>query len=245
VALAGAGILNDRAVREVTAAQLRPCAHGRFTWRGAHTSSNPSQEQPTPAQECSLRFRGVTVTRRVGRWPLQQVAVQRIFLGCSLGCQPELGRDRQPGGQGQLLAVARTSHSLTSFGLTGVGLTSTGAGTSTSPAQLAGPAIDGDQAAHRGQQQDRSKQTDAGFRYKWPGDQVGDRDSYAPGDQQPASAMHLRSPADAVHHGGAVQDGHACERSLGQPHLGVGEPCCTVRLVDTTRRFNERHRDAQ
>jgi len=173
--------------------------------------------------------------------------VQRVFPGSSLGCQPELGRDRQPGGQGQLLAVARTSHSLTGVGLTGVGLTSTGAGTSPSPAQLAGLAIDEDQAAHRGQQQDRAEQTDAGFPDSWPGDQVGhgDSDSRAPGDQQPVSAMHLRSPADAVHHGEAVRDGHACEWSLGQPHLGVAEPCCTVRLVDTTPRFNERHRDAQ
>jgi len=143
--------------------------------------------------DCSARCRGVTVTRRVSRWPLQQIAVQRVLLGCSLGCQPELGRDRQPGGQGQLLAVARTSHSLTS-----VGLTSTGAGTSPSPAQLAGPAMDGDQAAHRGQQQDRSEQTGAGFPDRWPGDQVGagDSDSCARDDHEPVSAMHLRSPAD-------------------------------------------------
>ncbi len=93
------GVRNGRAVREVTVARLRPCTPmDASPGEVLPPRCNPGQEQPTPAQECSVRCRGVTVPRRVGRWPLQQVAVQRVFLGCSLGCQPELGRDRQPGG---------------------------------------------------------------------------------------------------------------------------------------------------
>ncbi len=173
--------------------------------------------------------------------------MQRVFPGSSLGCQPELGRDRQPGGQGQLLAVARTSHSLTGVGLTGVGLTSTGAGTSPSPAQLAGLAIDEDQAAHRGQQQDRAEQTDAGFPDRWPGDQVGhgDSDSCAPGDQQPASATHLRSPADQVRPGQDVQAGPPANGFAGNLHPGRDRTVANGSACLATSRSHEHHRDAE
>lgn len=159
--------------------------------------------------------------------------MQRVFPGSSLGCQPELGRDRQPGGQGQLLAVARTSHSLTCGGLTCVDLTRCGASIDPPPMLLAGLAMDEDQAEHRGEQQDRREQTDAALSDKRPGDQVGDSDSQrdAPDDQQPASATHLRSPPGQVRPGGDVQDGHAANGFAGALTLGVAETGWTVRPV--------------
>jgi len=144
------------------------------------------------------------------------------------------------------VAVARTSHSLTCGGLTCVDLTSCGASIDPPPMLLAGLAMDEDQAEHRGEQQDRREQTDAGLSDKRPGDQVGDSDSQrdAPDDQQPASATHLRSSPDQVRPGGDVQDGHAANGFAGNPYPGRGRNWLDGPAGYATSRLNEHHRNA-
>ena len=85
---------------------------------GAPTTPSRQWWQPSPTASAlfvgSVRRRGVLVVRGVGRWPRQQVPVQRFLAGRSLGGEPELGRDRATGRPSQLLAVARTCDCLAS-----------------------------------------------------------------------------------------------------------------------------------
>jgi len=111
---------------------------------------------------------------------------------------------------------------------------------------LAGLALDEDQAEHRGEQQDRPEQSRAGLSDKRPGEQVGDSDSqrYAPNDQQPVSATHLRSPPGQVRPGGDVQDGHAANGFAGNPYPGRGRTVLDGSAGYATFRLNEHHRNA-
>jgi len=102
------------------------------------------------------------VVRGVGRWPRQQVPVQRFLAGRSLSGEPELGRDRATGRPSQLLAVARTCDCLAS---TAPPATRGGG----RPARVLGvcrshQAVLGEQAQHRGEQQHRSGKTELGRR---------------------------------------------------------------------------------
>jgi len=101
----------------------------------------------------------VTVAGGVGRWAFKQVSVQRVMLGCALGCEPELGGDRHPGDQGQLLAVAWASH-----GLTGPCRPADGAGPPPAAGCVPQLAVYQGQAQHSAEQHYRSDQVQLGGR---------------------------------------------------------------------------------
>lgn len=111
----------------------------------------------------------MTVAREVGRWAFKQVSVQRVMLGCALGCEPELVRDRHPGDQGQLLAVAWASH-----GLTGPSRPADGAGPPPAAGRMPQLAVHQGQAQHSAEQHDRTDQVQLSGRDQSGGYQLAD-----------------------------------------------------------------------
>ena len=91
------------------------------------------------------------------------------MLGCALGCEPELVRDRHPGDQGQLLAVAWASH-----GLTGPSRPANGAGPPPAAGRMPQLAVYQGQAQHSAEQHYRSNQAQLGGRNQSGGYQLAD-----------------------------------------------------------------------